>query len=239
MSTQKTLTLHSADRSDDADRLVDTKRSARSLPPESSETPSFDAELPADAFDLVRVRTQVPSQVSSVDAGWSVPVIHNAFFVAGKVPSLNDLLEARGAQAPTIRSIIMRRRPGKAKSLGARFDLYNEIKQDWAHRTVHALPLPYVRVPAAYFGYVIVEETLKRDPSNVCSAAIKFIEDGLVKAGVIPNDGWKNVLGIRMVCIHRPGRDPGVYVVMSSEALPEERLVHEYEEDSVQRMFER
>ncbi len=230
MPTKKTLTLCGPYGADDADRLVDTERSRGALPPEASETPPLDAEPEADLFYLTRRRPQVASEVSRVDARGSVPVIHNSFFVAGKVPSLNDLLEARGAIAPAIRSIIMRQRPGKAKSRGARFDLYNEIKQDWSHRTIHALPLPFVRVQACYFGYVVVEQTLKRDPSNVCSAAIKFIEDGLVKVGAIPNDGWKNILGIRMVCIHRPGRDPGVYVVMSDVALPEERLVAEYED---------
>ncbi len=35
---------------------------------------------------------------------------------------------------------------------------------------------------------------MKRDPSNIAAAAAKFIEDGLIKAGVIENDGWKQVL---------------------------------------------
>lgn len=31
---------------------------------------------------------------------------------------------------------------------------------------------------------------MRRDPDNI-AAAVKFIWDGLVEAGVIPNDGWK------------------------------------------------
>ncbi len=59
-----------------------------------------------------------------------------------------------------------------------------------------------------------------------------------MEAKVMPNDGWRNVLGIRMVCIHRPGRDPGIFVVMSDQRLDEDELVRRYEEDSVQRLFQ-
>lgn len=235
MLTKKLLALSRSDGPDDADCLIDAERDTLPASSEHTQAPSLDAELPTDFFHLTRVRPKVPGEVPSVDSGWCAePVIHNAFFVEGKVPSLNDLLEARGAIAPVIRSIIMRRKPGKAKSRGARFDLYNDIKQDWARRTVEAISAPFVRLQSCYFGYVIVEETLKRDPSNICSAAIKFIEDGIVKAGVIPNDGWSNVLGIRMVCAHRPGRVPGVYVVMSNMPIAEDQLVIEYEDHLLQ-----
>ena len=39
------------------------------------------------------------------------------------------------------------------------------------------------------------EPNLKRDPDNI-SAGEKFILDGLVAAGVIPNDGQKQIAGI-------------------------------------------
>ena len=35
----------------------------------------------------------------------------------------------------------------------------------------------------------------RRDPSNIASAC-KFVEDALQAAGIIKNDGWKNVRGI-------------------------------------------
>ena len=34
-----------------------------------------------------------------------------------------------------------------------------------------------------------IEKNRRRDPDNI-AAAVKFIWDGLVEAGVIPNDGW-------------------------------------------------
>jgi hypothetical protein len=230
VATKEFATLLRSDSPDDSHRLLDGERDTLPSSTELPKAPPFDAELPADAFDLTRRRPAVAGDVSRVDAGRS-PVIHNAFWVAGKVPSLNDLLSAKsGGSAPILSSLIMRYRPGKGKQRGARFNLYNDIKQDWKRRTIKAIGTPFVRVAACYFGYVVVEETLKRDPSNICSAAIKFIEDGLVEAGVIPNDSWGNVLGIRMVCVHRKGRDPGVYVVMSDTPLPEACLVGHYEE---------
>jgi hypothetical protein len=228
--TKKSLALFSPDEADDALRLLDAERDTLPSTPEQTQAPSLDPELPADVFHLSRRRSRVSGDVSGIDSGWVAPVIHNAFFVAGKVPSLNDLLEARGAIAPLVRSIIMRRKPGKAKSRGARWDLYNDIKQDWKVRTIRALGTPFVRVQSAHFGYLIIEETLKRDPSNICSAAVKFIEDGLVEAGVIPNDGWDNVLSIRVSWVHRKGREPGVYVMMSDAHVDEKRLVAEYED---------
>jgi hypothetical protein len=235
VSTKKSLALSRPDGAQDKDGLFDTQRNELPAPTQCFEGVSLDPELTANAFHLTRSRTNVPSQLVDVDAGGPrSAVIHNAFFVPGKVPSLNDLLEARGARAPTLGSIILRRRPGKAKSLGARFDLYNDIKQDWKQRTIRALTLPFVSVQRCYFGYLVVEETHKRDPSNICSAAVKFIEDGLVDAGVIPNDGWDNVLGIRVHWVHRKGRDPGIYVIMSDAMLPEQRLLTEYEDYFIQ-----
>ncbi len=47
----------------------------------------------------------------------------------------------------------------------------------------------------AVFGFDWHEPTRRRDPDNLMAGA-KFILDGLVKAGVIPNDGWDNVGGL-------------------------------------------
>lgn len=232
MPTEKSLSLRLTEHRKDAEGLLDAERDTLPSSSELPHTPSLDAELTADVFYLSRFRSGVPSDVSGVDSGWSLPVIHNAFWIAGKVPSLNDLLSAKsGGSAPILSSLIMRYKPGKGKQSGARFSLYNDIKQDWKRRTVKAIGTPFVRCEKAYFGYLIVEETLKRDPSNICSAAVKFIEDGLVEAGVIPNDGWNQILGIRVHWVHRKGREPGVYVVMSDSLLPEERLVAEYEDN--------
>ena len=45
-----------------------------------------------------------------------------------------------------------------------------------------------------YLKYKWVEPNTRRDLDNVAFAK-KFIQDALVKQGVIPNDGWRNILG--------------------------------------------
>ncbi len=236
MLTKKTQPLPSADSLDHAASLVQAKRDTSPFSTEGTQAPSLDAELMADFFHLSRVRPEIASKVDRVDPD-RLPVIHNAFFVPGKVPSLNDLLDARGENAPVVRSIIMRHLPKKGKGRGARHDAYNDIKQDWKRRTVKAISAPFVRVKAAYFGYVVVEQELRRDPSNICASAIKFIEDGIVEAGVMPNDGWQNVLGIRVHWLHRKTREPGIYVVMSDVRLSEEQLEAEYEDNYLVSVF--
>lgn len=230
MLSKKTLAFPSSDSLNDQAGLRDTERGTLPFPPHQLHAGSLDAQLMADLFHVTRGRPQVTGEVNGVDArGPREPVIHNAFFVPGKVPSLNELLDAKGGTAPRVQSIIMRHLPKKGKGRGARFDAYNDIKQDWKQRTVTAIGAPFVRVKAAFFSYLVVEETLRRDPSNICSSAIKFIEDGIVEAGVMPNDGWDNVLGIRVHWVHRKERRPGIYVVMSDVKLSEEQLEHDYE----------
>lgn len=206
--------------------MIDAERRELSRSAERSETPPLDAELLADGLYIGRTPVAVPSEVRSVDSR-RVPVIHNAFWIAGKVPSLNELLAARGSRATVFRSIIIREKPNKDQRSGVH-DLYNDIKREWMKRTVQAVPEDFTAVSQAYFGYLIIEETLRRDPSNFCSAAIKFIEDGLIKAKVIPNDSWDNVLGIRVHWLHRSHRISGVLVVMSDVRLSEEELVSQY-----------
>lgn len=231
MLTKKTQPLPSADYGNDSRSLLDTERDTLPFSPECTQGPSLDAQLAADVFHLTRARSEEPSQVRRVDADRPrLPVIHNAFFVPGKVPSLNELLDARGRSAPRVASIIMRSLPKKGKAPGIRYDAYNNIKQDWKQRTIDAIGAPFVRVKACYFGYLVVEQEKRRDPSNICASAIKFIEDGIVEAGVMADDGWKNVLGIRVHWVHRDTHRPGIYVVMSDIRLTEEELEAEYED---------
>jgi hypothetical protein len=237
VAVQESFPLGSAVGANNPHRFVDRERALSPATAELAEIDTFYPELRADALHVLRRGAEVSSDVHGIDAGRPFPVIHNAFWVPGKVPSLNDLLDAKGTRKPIVRSIIMRAKPGKGKQRGGEYDLYNDIKQDWKLRTIRAIGAPFVRIAAAHFAYLVVESERRRDPSNICSAAIKFIEDGLVAAGVIPNDGWDNVLGIRVHWLHRPGREPGVYVVMSDEALSEEQLAVEYEETFLQQVF--
>ena len=37
----------------------------------------------------------------------------------------------------------------------------------------------------------------RHDPDNICATGKKFILDGLVQAGVLENDGWKQIKGFK------------------------------------------
>lgn len=230
MTAKQLLSLGSSKVAENADHLVNAEWDERTLTTHYPEAEPLDTEPVTGGLDGGDLHAQVACDMTGIDTGRVVlPRVHNAFFIQGKVPSLNELLDAKTSGAPVVRSIIMRVRPQKGKRAAKRFSLYNDIKQDWTTRTVRSLPAGFKKVEACYFGYVVVEETIKRDPSNICSAAIKFIEDGLVKAKAITNDGWKQVLGIRTQPIHRPGREPGIFVVMSDGPMEEANLVVLYE----------
>lgn len=236
MLTKKTQPLPSADSCNYPSRIIDRQRDTLPFSAEQLQAPSLDAQLTGDFFHVARARTEVPSELGRVDADrLRVPVIHNAFFVPGKVPSLNELLDAKGGTADKKRLLILRHLPTKGKRTPQWVHAYNDIKQSWKRRTIAAIGSPFVRVKAAYFGYVVVEQAKMRDPSNICSSAIKFIEDGIVEAGVMNDDGWAQVLGIRVHWIHRAQREPGIYVVMSDVRLDEEQLEREYEDANFMR----
>lgn len=231
MLTNKTQPLPSADCCDYPSSVVDRQRDTLPFATEQLHAPSLDAQLVGDFFHVARGRPEVPSERLGIDAnGLRVPVIHNAFFVPGKVPSLNELLDAKGGTVDKKRLLILRHLPKKGKSVPQWVHAYNDIKQAWKRRTIAAIGTPFVRVKAAFFGYVVVEEKKTRDPSNICSSAIKFIEDGIVEAGVMKDDGWEQILGIRVHWVHRKDREPGIYVVMSDVRLAEEQLEMEYED---------
>lgn len=231
MLTKKTQPLPSPDDRDYPSGIIDRQRDTLPFPPEFPEAPSLDAQLAGDFFHLVRPRPEVPRELRGIDADRPrLPVIHNAFFVPGKVPSLNELLDAKGGTQDKKKLLILRHLPTKGKRVPQWVHAYNDIKQSWKRRTIAAIGTPFVRIQASYFGYVVVEQDRRRDPSNICSSAIKFIEDGIVEAGVMRDDGWDNVLGIRVHWIHRAQREPGIYVVMSDVRLDEEQLEREYED---------
>ena len=110
--------------------------------------------------------------------------------------------------------------PAKQKKSSYTYNLYNEIKQDWSTKVRQtAVKQGFKKVEACHFNYLVIEHNKKRDPSNVFASATKFIEDGLQAAGVIENDGWDQVLGIRSY-VHLDRESTGaVMLVMSNEPL--------------------
>ena len=155
-------------------------------------------------------------------------IIYNQFWIPDKVPSLNELNEFRAIQGPTRPAGIITYK-GKGRKRGYVYNKYNEIKQHWSDKVYCIVRgAGFEPVESCHFSYLVVEKTIKRDPSNVCASSIKFIEDGLVKAGVIPNDGWKNVLSIAPEWLLDRKGDNGVFIVMSDGRIPYECIVSKY-----------
>jgi hypothetical protein len=104
-------------------------------------------------------------------------------WIPGRIPGLNDILRAK------------RRLFGKGKN---KADGYSQLKAAWGQRIkLYALAQRIKPIDRAAFSYLFVEQDRRRDPSNLLTS-IKLAEDGLQEAGLLPNDGWSNVLGIEL-----------------------------------------
>lgn len=98
-----------------------------------------------------------------------------SFFVPGPLPGLNEVIAA-------------------AKSGHGRGNGYARLKQSWTD-AVWALALSAKLQPCdgpASVCFEWRERDRRRDPDNVAGAR-KFLLDGLVKAGVLADDGWDEV----------------------------------------------
>ena len=62
--------------------------------------------------------------------------------------------------------------------------------------------------------FIWVEKNRRRDPDNI-TAGQKFVLDGLVQAGIIPNDGWKQIRTILHSFL--VDQDEGVKVIIQVE----------------------
>jgi hypothetical protein len=99
-------------------------------------------------------------------------------WVPGKLPSMNELLGAR--------------RAGK-------HDGYNRIKKEWEQTVAwNALAQGFRPVGPSHFAYLYYRDSARGDPSNFMFGAIKIIEDALVGAKMLANDGQKHVLSITL-----------------------------------------
>jgi hypothetical protein len=99
------------------------------------------------------------------------------------MPGLNELLDLKA-------------RSGRRGRRGARFDRYAEAKASWGRSIALFARQQGLRpVTSARFRFVWTEETNRRDPDNIAAGGRKLILDGLVSAGILPNDGRRQVLG--------------------------------------------
>ncbi len=69
-------------------------------------------------------------------------------------------------------------------------------------------------VESARFSFIWYETSKRRNPDNIMTGQ-KFIFDALVKAGIIKNDGWSEVVSIKHDFMVNK-EDPGVLVKIIS-----------------------
>ena len=115
------------------------------------------------------------------------------FEIAAKMPSLNELIRAKGAFG------------GGA---GKRWNGYNAMKKQWSEVVAQASRRYGIKhVERARLGFEWHESTWRRDPDNVSSGGRKLILDSLVKTGLLPGDGPKNVHGFSDAFAYGAERD--------------------------------
>ncbi len=118
-----------------------------------------------------------------------------SFFVPGPLPGMNEIIKA-------------------SKSRYGKSFAYSLMKRRWTKAVADSI-LMYAQGNVPKFDCVQVvfkwaEKNKRRDPDNV-SAGRKFVLDGMVKAGLIPNDNWRHVHSWDdHFLVYTP--KPGVYV---------------------------
>lgn len=96
--------------------------------------------------------------------------------IPGTFPGLNDFIQEANRS---------RHAGNKLKGM------YTNIAAAEARRQLRGLKITNPVV----IEYLWVEKKRIRDKSNICAFGRKCIEDGLIKAGVLKNDGWREIKG--------------------------------------------
>lgn len=95
------------------------------------------------------------------------------FVIPGELPAMNEIIKASKSH----------------------YGAYAKLKKDYtALVMIHAKGLPEVK--KADFEITWYCKNKRKDPDNVAGGGTKILLDGLIKAGIIPNDGWNEVNSI-------------------------------------------
>ena len=119
-----------------------------------------------------------------------------SLWIPGPLPGMNELIKA-------------------AKGYRGRGIGYANLKRKWTDTVAllaRAAKLP--RLDRVAISFEWHERTKRHNPDNIAAGGHKVILDGLVKAGVLRNDGWSEIAGFSDTwCVSRKA---GVWVVLDS-----------------------
>ena len=112
--------------------------------------------------------------------------------IPGPLPGLNQIIEAAKEQALWDSWFAKKGR----KKPRAPTNTYSAMKRQWGGLIKACIKVQAIRpVPSAFFEFEWREKDRRRDPDNVAAGGRKLILDGLTRAGIIRDDGWKHVAG--------------------------------------------
>ncbi len=100
------------------------------------------------------------------------------FTIPGRLPGLNDYIEAE--------------RTHRLKAAGMKANCERLIRA-CIRKQLGTVQL----TPPVWISYRFIEPDRRRDKDNISGFAHKVIQDSLVKAKIIPNDGWNQIAGYK------------------------------------------
>ncbi len=112
------------------------------------------------------------------------------FFIPGPLPGMNDFA-------------------GKQSGW-----LYRQAKAKWSLVISISIQKAKLKpVKRAHITCVWMEPSKRRDPDNFTAIGRKFINDQLVQSGILPDDGWDEIVG-QSDSWAVDKKKPGVYVTL-------------------------
>lgn len=151
------------------------------------------------------------------------------FWIPWRLPKLNELLDQRGRVFR--KSSGTKRVTRSGKPVSAQANGYSVMKKEWESCiALLARSRGFSVLPGCWdFTYLFVESDTEFDPSNISAAAIKFIEDALVKDKRMAGDGWATVHSIasHFTCTDGQLPIPGVLVAVDNKTTEREALIEQ------------
>jgi hypothetical protein len=145
---------------------------------------------------------------------------NSTLFIPGPLPGTNEIIDAR-ANVFVPKAFAF---PGRGFNSAKLPNEWGRIKKRWHGIIAKCVEVQRFTMPAhgGFMNYLILEPNKRRDPDNIGAGAQKVIQDGLVEAGIMQNDGWKFVHNYRHFFAVDVA-NPGVYLVVTTDKCLDEQ----------------